>query len=89
MNKILITGSSGYVGNYILKTMATKYPHLSLVGMSRSAKARDPAILTMKNITLVKGDCLDPLTFKPYLADIDSIIHCVGTLIPSLSDPKC
>jgi nucleoside-diphosphate-sugar epimerase len=28
VNKVLVTGSSGYVGNYILKTMAKAHPSI-------------------------------------------------------------
>ena len=88
MKKVLVTGSSGYVANYIMKTLARKFPEVSVVGMSRSAKPRDDEIKRLKNVSYVKGDCLDPKSFKEHVQDVDGIIHCVGTLFEKRGDPK-
>ena len=52
--------------------------------MSRRGTLRkgDSITNTLKNIVAVKGDCLDENTYPEELADCDSIIHSVGTLIP-------
>jgi nucleoside-diphosphate-sugar epimerase len=44
MKKVLVTGSSGYVANYIMKSLAKQFPNVAVVGMSRSAKPRDTEI---------------------------------------------
>ena len=87
--KILVTGSSGYVANYIITTMAKLYPQVTIVGLSRSGKPRfDPALLShYPNLSYHKGDCLEPESFKDLLQDVDGCIHTVGTLIDS-KDPK-
>ena len=41
MKKILVVGSTGNVGNYMMKTLAKKYPQVAIVGMSRNALPRD------------------------------------------------
>lgn len=81
VNKVLVTGSSGYVANYIMKQLATSYPHLQVVGMSRSGKAREDYMRSLKNVKYFQGNCLHPETFKEQLQDVDAIIHTVGTLI--------
>ena len=58
MKKILVTGSSGYVANYIMKMFAKQYPHVTVIGMSRSAKPRDNEIQRLSNVHFIKGDCL-------------------------------
>ena len=45
LHKILITGSSGYVANYLMLNLAKKYPKATVIGMSRSGKARQPEIV--------------------------------------------
>jgi len=63
--KVLITGSSGFVGNYILLNLAKRYPQLTVLGMSRSGKARTPEIMKdYPNVEYVKGNCLEPDSFK-------------------------
>ena len=63
MNKVLVTGSSGFVGNYIMKTLATKYPSLAVVGMSRSGKPREQSTANLSNVQYIQGNCLLPETF--------------------------
>ncbi len=87
--KILVTGSSGYIANYIMLAMAKKYPAAQIVGMSRSGLARNPAIMgNYPNISYVKGNCLQPDTFKEILKDMDGCVHTVGALIESKSNPQ-
>ena len=63
--KILITGSSGYVANAILLNLAKRYPNATVLGMSRSGKARTPEIMKdYPNVSYVQGNCLEPDSFK-------------------------
>lgn len=88
MKKVMVVGSSGFVGNYVLKTLAMKYPDLEVVGMSRSGLAREQETANLPNVTYVRGDCLDPDTFRDHLEDVDGVIHTVGTLIEKKNNPK-
>eukprot|EP00347_Sterkiella_histriomuscorum_P014571 403360372 len=86
--KVLVTGSSGYVANYIIKSMARQYPQVQVIGMSRSGRARDEEVKALPNVSFTKGDCLDADTFREKLEDVDSVIHCVGTLIEKKNNPN-
>ena len=88
MKKVLVTGSSGYVANYIIKQLAKTHPNLIILGMSRSAKPRDEEVKKFSNVHFVKGDCLDSTTFSDYLEDVDGVVHTVGTLIEKKGHPK-
>ena len=88
MKKILVVGSSGYVGNYMMKTLARRYPQVAVVGMSRSAQPREEETARLPNVSYVKGDALEPESFKQYLQDVDGVVHCVGTLIEKKNNPK-
>ena len=46
INRVLVTGGNGYVGNYIMKTFAQKYPDISIVGMSRRGEPREGETIT-------------------------------------------
>ena len=82
VKKVLVTGSSGYVGNYLLKAIAKCNPAVQCIGMSRSGAARKGETTTgsLENVTYLAADCLKPSTFENALADVDSVVHCVGTL---------
>jgi hypothetical protein len=41
INKVLVFGGNGYVGNYVLKTFAQLHPEKALIGISRSGSARE------------------------------------------------
>jgi len=43
--KILVTGSSGFVANYVMQRMALLYPKVTIIGMSRSGKIRCPELV--------------------------------------------
>ena len=77
-----MTGSSGYVGNYLLKAIAKANPSVACVGMSRSGKERKGETTTgsLQNVTYLSADCLKPATFQEHLSDVDAIVHCVGAL---------
>jgi uncharacterized protein YbjT (DUF2867 family) len=87
MQKVLVVGSSGFVGTHVMKTLAKKHPEIKVVGMSRSGKAREEETAQLKNVSYVQGNCLDPDTFREHLKDVDGIIHTVGTLIEKRSNP--
>ena len=66
VKKVLVTGSSGYVGNYLLKNIALKNPTMQCVGMSRRGTPRkgEPKTATLHNVSYIEGDCLKPGSFE-------------------------
>ena len=77
MKKILVVGSTGNVGNYMMKTLARKYPHVAFVGMSRNARPRDEETAKLRNVSYVRGDALDPYSFREHLEDVNGVVHCI------------
>jgi len=86
MKKALITGSSGYVGNYTLKYMAQQCPDWFIYGMSRTGKMRDEEVKKLSNVQFMKGNCLLPETFEHKLNNIEAVIHAVGILFENKKD---
>lgn len=83
MKSLLVSGGNGYVGNYILKNSALRYPAVTHLSMSRRGELRhgDSIVHGLRNVEPVKGDCLDQATYPKELAECGAVIHCVGTLI--------
>ena len=75
-----MTGANGYVGNYIIKTMAKSHPEIQMVGMSRRGKQREGEKKILPNISYFAGNCLNQSSFENELADVDAVVHCVGAL---------
>ena len=88
MKKILITGSSGYVGNSMMKTFAKLHPQVTVLGMSRSGTTTDKETQSLPNVKYIKGNCLHPKSFEGQLEEVDGIIHCVGTLLEKKNNPE-
>jgi len=87
--KVLVTGSSGYVGNAIIKKLAQTYPNLQVIGMSRTGLPRaNSKTELLENVSYQKGDCLQPDSFKDIVSEVDSVVHTVGTLIQDKSNPN-
>ena len=78
---ILVTGGSGYVGSFILKSLAAKFPSYTLYSISRSGSMRDGDVAKLKQLRTLKGNCLEPSTFEDVLKECDGVIHSVGTLV--------
>ncbi len=66
MKRVLITGGTGYIGNYVTKIMAATHPEVQIMSMSRrsveSQRERDPYTARFNNVKFIQGDCLKPET---------------------------
>lgn len=83
--RILITGGTGYIGNYITKVLAATRPDIQIISMSRrpveDQKKRDENTAKFENVRFYSGDCLKPQTYPDDLKNCDAVIHTVGTLL--------
>ena len=69
-NKILITGSNGFLGQYLCKFLAEQ--NYSILGQTRKTQ-----MFSQPNITNINFDLNDNLE-EVDLSEIDFIIHCAG-----------
>ena len=83
--KVLITGGTGYIGNYITKVLAATKPEYLIISMSRrpvdDQRRRDEQTSMFTNVKFHQGDCLKAETYPEEMNDCEAIIHTVGTLI--------
>ena len=69
-----------------MMSLAKRYPHVKVIGISRSGTSWYPAhveqteLMHSTNISYHKANCLEPETFKNLLRGVDGCIHTVGTL---------
>merc|ERR1711976_919135 len=88
IRKILVTGSSGYVGNSIIKCIA-KVPNVQVYGVSRTGLPRkNSGTELLENVEFHSGDCLKPETIKDLVSEMDGVVHTVGTLVENKNDPN-
>merc|ERR1712113_837640 len=85
VRKVVVTGCNGYVGNYLLKSIAKANPAVQCIGMSRSGKVRKGENETdkLENVSYKSGNCLKVDTFENELTDADAVVHAVGSLFES------
>lgn len=88
--KVLVTGSSGYVANAIIKSLAfMPSPPTKVYGVSRSGLPRkDSKTELIENVEFISGDCLQPESIKDLVSEMDGVIHTVGTLIENKRNPN-
>ncbi len=74
--RVFLTGASGYVGSYILRTLLDRghTPRCLVRGSAADLAVADPAIEP------VQGDVTDPSSFAGALDGCDAVIHLVGII---------
>lgn len=91
LQKVLITGATGYIGSYTSRILAATQPKTTVYALSRASietsRERSPKMAAFDNIVFVQGDCLDKakLPSEDLLADCDSVIHLVGSITDSFN----
>lgn len=74
MEKILVTGATGFLGSHLVKALSSS-------GYMVRALVRKPSIPTLAvipNIQLVQGDIRQPESLSSAIQGIDYVIHCAG-----------
>lgn len=91
--RVLITGGSGYIGNYVTKLLAATRPDIDIYSMSRrpvsAQRALDQQTSKFKNVHFVEGDCLKPETYPmQVLGECGAVVHTVGALMEGFDYKK-
>ena len=75
MNKILVTGSSGFIGSQLVNKLVKKNFVVGLDDFSSGGKKR---ILKDKNFYFIKGSCDNKKNLRKIKGNIDFIYHLAG-----------
>jgi uncharacterized protein YbjT (DUF2867 family) len=79
MQRLLVTGGTGFVGRALAERLATRWPQLRvLVPTRRNAHAQ--ALRPLPNVDLVVADVHDPATLARLVAGCDAVVHLVAIL---------
>ena len=95
MQKILITGGSGFIGSHLTRLFVTKYPDYQIVNLDKLTYAGNPENLKdiehYPNYTFIKGDITDighiTELFREY--GFTGVLHCAAEshVDRSISEP--
>jgi nucleoside-diphosphate-sugar epimerase len=75
MTRYFITGGLGFLGQYIVKTIHDHDPGAELRVLVRTPRKTFLGIETLKHVTWVRGDLLQPETYTEALRGVDAIVH--------------
>jgi nucleoside-diphosphate-sugar epimerase len=79
LNKVLVTGGTGFIGAYIVKELVDKGYHVRAI--RRSIKLPffiSPGILN--KVEWVTGDVLDVISLNEAMQDVDAVIHSAAVV---------
>ena len=77
INKVLITGITGFVGSHLADYILENFPEVKILGLARWRSPTDNIRHILNKITLQFGDLLDPFSLKTILSEHkpDVIFH--------------
>ena len=79
MNKVLVTGGTGFIGAYIIKELVDKGYHVRAIRRSNKLPFFiSPGILN--KVEWVNGDVLDVISLNEAMQDVDAVIHSAAVV---------
>lgn len=81
MDKIVITGGTGFVGRHVCELLAARWPQARLVVPTRRrAAGAAKALAVLPNVDLLEADVHDPAALPGLLQGADALVHLVAIL---------
>ena len=87
INKILVTGGSGFLGSYIIKNLVEKGHAVRAIYRARKLPFYIPKEVSGK-VEWVEGDVLDVLSLAEALDGVDAVIHSAAIVSFAKEDRK-
>jgi nucleoside-diphosphate-sugar epimerase len=82
--KILITGSTGYIGHQLASRLIANGKHLNLLVRNFDS----PYLLRNNNISLFNGDITEPSSISHAMRDCSQVYHCAAIARLGIKDSK-
>lgn len=84
---ILVTGGTGFLGSYIIKTLVEKNYAVRAIRRSSKLPAYIPGEI-FKKVEWVGGDVLDVMSLEDAMEGVDTVIHCAAIVSFSKKDQQ-
>ncbi|MFC1622362.1 NAD-dependent epimerase/dehydratase family protein [Patescibacteria group bacterium] len=91
MNKVLVTGGTGFIGSHLVETLLKqnrKVRVLALRSPSNPIELENEEILRKKGCEIVYGDLLDKESLVAAVEDVDTVFHLAGISRPMKIGPR-
>lgn len=90
MNKVVVTGGSGFVGRHIIAQLLRQYENLEITSISRSEGAISQLLMDCpwKNLKIAMIDVRDSMKIKCALQGVDTVIHLAAMKRVDLSEEQ-
>ncbi|NOU28822.1 MAG: NAD-dependent epimerase/dehydratase family protein [Polyangiaceae bacterium] len=86
---IFITGGAGFIGSTLIGRLIEKNRITAYDNLSRDS-LKDKSFRDHKNLTLVKGDVMDPAAVQKAMTGADIVVHCAAIAgIDTVSKSPC
>lgn len=85
--KILVTGGTGFVGAYIIKTLIEKNYQVSAIRRSNQLPFYIPSSI-FEQVDWKNGDILDVVSLQDAMTEMDAVIHSAGVVSFAKKDRK-
>ncbi len=91
MNKILVTGGSGFVGRHLISRLLKKYPESEIISLSRSEGVISQLLTECadKRLKIIMADVRELSAVKLACRGADTVIHLAAMKRVDLSEEQC
>lgn len=91
MNKVLVTGGSGFVGRSLIKELLTRYPDIEVTSLSRSEGVISKLLTECadKRLSIAIADLRDTQAINQALRHKDTVIHLAAMKRVDLCESEC
>lgn len=76
--RIFLTGGTGFIGGHLILELLEAGHEVRALSRSGALPAESPAASRTNDIEVVKGDLLDPSSFRGHLDGCDAVAHLAG-----------
>ncbi|MBE0480243.1 MAG: polysaccharide biosynthesis protein [Dehalococcoidia bacterium] len=91
MEKVLVTGGSGFIGRSLIKELLKRYPHAQIISVSRSEGFISQLMVSCPSdrLKIVIADIRDLQAMRYISRRVDTVIHLAAMKRVDLSEEQC
>jgi UDP-glucose 4-epimerase len=73
--KVLITGGAGFIGTHLAERLRQRAQVVLFDNIRRDSLSLVPELLSDPNVTLIRGNVLDPASLEPAFDGVEAVLH--------------